>query len=207
DELRRGQPTVWKAFDDWTAILAGDALQALAFECLGHESCHVDPRVRADLTLMLARASGGQGMVGGQALDLEAERLGDDQLQTLQTVRHLQSMKTGALIVFSAEAGAVLGGGSDDERSALRSYGEKLGYAFQIADDLLDVEGDVETVGKAVSKDADAGKATLVSLMGLDAARTALSDTRDEAIAALDRFGAKADVLRQAAEFVVSRRR
>ena len=207
DDLRRGQPTVWRAFDDWTAILAGDGLQALAFECLGAERCHPDAGVRAELTVMLARASGGLGMVGGQALDLEAERLGDGQAQTLDTIRHLQSMKTGALIVFSCEAGAVLGGGSSAERAALRSYGEKLGYAFQIADDLLDVEGDAATVGKAVAKDADAGKATLVSLMGLDAARSALTRTRDEAIAALDVFGGRGDMLRQAADFVVDRRR
>ncbi|MEO1206720.1 MAG: polyprenyl synthetase family protein [Pseudomonadota bacterium] len=209
DILRRGQPTVWKAFDDWTAILAGDALQALAFECLGAKTCHPDAEVRAALTVHLARASGGQGMVGGQVLDLAAERLTDQQVPTsLNAIRQLQSMKTGALIVFSCEAGALLGkAAGSPEHKALSTYGDRLGYAFQIADDLLDVEGDAELVGKAVAKDADAGKATLVSLMGVEAARAALQQTRDEAIQAVDIFGARADVLRQAADFVVKRRK
>lgn len=206
DTLRRGQPTVWRAFDDWTAILAGDALQALAFEVLSGPSCHDDAAVRSELCGLLARASGACGMVGGQALDLAAERLVDGGTLDVAAIRQLQSMKTGALIVFSCEVGAVLGRGTAQERDALLSYGDHLGYAFQIADDLLDVEGDVETVGKAVAKDQDAGKATLVSLMGVEAARAELERTRLAAIAALDVFGSGADTLRAAADFVVKRR-
>lgn len=206
DELRRGQPTVWRAFDDWTAILAGDGLQALAFGCTASEAAHEDPRVRAELTRLLAVASGPAGMVGGQALDLEAEKLGEPRTQTRDHIRRLQAMKTGALIRFSCEAGAVIGLAGTEDRAALKMFGEHLGFAFQIADDLLDVEGDAETVGKAVSKDSDAGKATLVSLMGVEAARKALADTEAAAIKTLEPFGAKADVLREAARFVVNRR-
>ncbi len=206
DELRRGQPTVWTAFDDWTAILAGDALQAMAFACTAGEAAHRDASVRAELTRLLAVASGPAGMVGGQALDLEAEKLGHPAIQTRDHIRHLQAMKTGALIRFSCEAGAVIGLGSADERAALKTFGDHLGFAFQIADDLLDVEGDAATVGKAVAKDSDAGKATLVSLMGVKAARKALADTEAAAIETLTPFGAKADVLREAARFVVNRK-
>lgn len=206
DELRRGRPTVWKAFDDWTAILAGDALQALAFELVSEPASHPDADVRADLIRALAVASGGAGMVGGQALDLGAERISGDAVSDLTGVRRLQSMKTGALIVFACEAGAILAKATMADRQALRTFGDRLGYAFQIADDLLDVEGDVETVGKAVAKDNDAGKATLVSIMGVDEARKALLQTRDEAKEALAVFKERADVLRQAADFVVFRR-
>ncbi len=206
DELRRGQPTVWRAFDDWTAILAGDGLQALAFTCTASEAAHAEPVVRAELTRLLAVASGPEGMVGGQALDLEAEKLGLASMPTREHIRRLQAMKTGALIRFSCEAGAVIGLADADDRAALRRFGEHLGFAFQIADDLLDVEGDAETMGKAVAKDSDAGKATLVSLMGVEAARKALTDTEAAAIETLEPFGAKADVLREAARFVVSRK-
>lgn len=206
DELRRGQPTVWTAFDDWTAILAGDGLQAMAFNCTAGEAAHDDAGVRAELTRLLAVASGPAGMVGGQALDLEAEKLGLPDAPTREHIRRLQAMKTGALIRFSCEAGAVIGLADADERAALKTFGEHLGFAFQIADDLLDVEGDAETVGKAVAKDSDAGKATLVSLMGVEAARKALADTEAAAIKTLEPFGAKADVLREAARFVVNRK-
>ena len=205
DEVRRGQPTVWKAFDDWTAILAGDALQTLAFEILAKPATHPNAEVRTELVLALARASGAAGMAGGQALDLEADKLGLPVTPSIDHIRRLQGMKTGALLVFACEAGAILGAASLEQRNALRRYGTALGLAFQIADDLLDAEGDAKTVGKAVAKDAAANKATLVSLMGLEAARAKLADTEREAVNALAPFGPSADVLREAAAFVVRR--
>ena len=206
DELRRGQPTVWKAYDEWTAILAGDGLLTLAFEVLAQQSTHPNPAVRVTLIAALARAAGAAGMVGGQALDLMADKLCDPPAPTAEHVRRLQAMKTGALLVFACEAGAILGGASDRERRALVDFGTALGLAFQIADDLLDAEGDVATVGKAVAKDAAANKATLVSLMGTEAARQMLRETEQSASAALDTFGSRADVLRAAAQFVVNRK-
>jgi farnesyl diphosphate synthase len=206
DELRRGQPTVWKATDEWTAILAGDALQTLAFEVLAGPGTHPNPEIRTSLIVALARASGAAGMAGGQALDLEADKLGRPANPTLDHIRHLQGMKTGALLVFACEAGAILAAASNTHREAVRRYGTALGLAFQIADDLLDAEGDAATVGKAVAKDAAANKATLVSLMGLEAARIKLAQTEREAIGALEPFGARADVLREAAAFVVKRK-
>ena len=203
DDLRRGRPTVHKAFDEWTAILVGDALLTVAFELLARPDTHPDATIRAELALGLARASGAAGMVGGQCLDLEADKLGRPQEPTLSDVRRLQAMKTGALIRFACEAGALLGGGSSDQRRALSLYGERLGRAFQIADDLLDIEGEAATVGKATGKDA--GKATLVSLMGVDAAKAELATLETDALAALQSFGARADVLREAAAFVVRR--
>lgn len=206
DDLRRGRPTVHRAFDDWTAILAGDALLTLAFDILARPAAHPDATVRAELVLELARASGAGGMVGGQAVDLEADKLGLPKDPTLAHIRRLQAMKTGALIAFAARAGAILGGAGPVERAALAAYGEHLGFAFQIADDLLDAEGDAATVGKAVGKDAAAGKATVVSLMGLDAARAKLAETEAAAIGALAPFGARAAVLVDAARFVSRRR-
>jgi len=203
DDLRRGRPTVHKAFDEWTAILVGDALLTVAFELLARPDTHPDATIRAELALGLARASGAAGMVGGQCLDLEADKLGRPQQPTLADVRRLQAMKTGALIRFACEAGALLGGGSSDQRRALNLYGERLGRAFQIADDLLDIEGEAATVGKATGKDA--GKATLVSLMGVDAAKAELATLEADALAALQSFGARADALREAAAFVVRR--
>jgi farnesyl diphosphate synthase len=158
--------------------------------------------VRLELVSGLARAAGAAGMVGGQALDLEAEKLAGAAPQTLAHIRRLQGMKTGALISFSCEAGAILGAAGSPERAALRGYGEALGLAFQIADDLLDAEGDAATVGKRVAKDAAAGKATLVSLMGLDAARSELARVEAHAADALASFGSAGDVLREAARFV-----
>ena len=206
DELRRGRPTVWKKFDEWTAILAGDALQTLAFEIIARPQAHPDAGTRAALVVALARASGAAGMAGGQALDLEADKLGRPAGPTVDHIRQLQGMKTGALLVFACEAGAMLAAAPHTAQDALRRYGTALGLAFQIADDLLDAEGDAATVGKAVAKDAAANKATLVSLMGLEAARAKLAETEREAIAALEPFGARADVLRAAAAFVVNRK-
>ncbi|MDQ8698796.1 farnesyl diphosphate synthase [Hyphomicrobium sp. LHD-15] len=207
DAVRRGLPTVWKAFDEWTAILAGDALLTLAFEILSRVETHHDPETRLALISGLAKAAGGAGMVGGQALDLEAERRPGGAPLSLPEVLHLQSLKTGALIRFACEAGAVLGGATADQRDALLRYGAHVGLAFQIADDLLDAEGDAATVGKAVSKDAAAGKATLVSLMGLEAARAELRRVEAAAIEALALFGAKAEPLIEAARFVARRDR
>jgi farnesyl diphosphate synthase len=205
DELRRGQPTVWRAFDEWTAILAGDALLTLAFEMLASPEAHADPAVRLKLVSGLAVAGGVTGMVGGQALDLEAEKLGSPVAPGLAYIQRLQGMKTGALITFACEAGAMLGGAGRGQRQAIRDYGVAVGLAFQIADDLLDAEGDAATVGKAVAKDAAAGKATLVSLMGLEAARAELARVEQAAIDAVEPFGARGEVLAEAARFVARR--
>jgi farnesyl diphosphate synthase len=206
DELRRGQPTVWKAYDEWTAILAGDGLLTLAFEVLARAETHADPAVRVALVSALARASGAAGMVGGQALDLMADKRGDPASPTIDHIRRLQAMKTGALLVFACEAGAILGRATDGERRALADFGAALGFAFQIADDLLDAEGDAATVGKAVAKDAAANKATLVSLMGIQEAKAMLVETEAAANDALNIFGSRADILREAARFVVNRK-
>jgi farnesyl diphosphate synthase len=206
DALRRGQPTVWKAFDEWTAILAGDALLTLAFEILAEPATHADPLVRANLSLGLARASGPAGMAGGQTIDLEADKLGQPARPSLTHIQRLQAKKTGALIAYACEAGALLGQASEAQRAALLRYGTAIGLAFQIADDLLDVEGDAATVGKAVAKDAAAGKATTVSLLGIEAARAKLAEAEADAISALEPFGANADVLRWAARFVSQRK-
>jgi farnesyl diphosphate synthase len=206
DALRRGVPSVWKAFDEWTAILAGDALLTIAFEILSTQGVHPDAGARLALISGLARAAGAAGMVGGQALDLEAERGPDGGPRSLAEVLHLQSLKTGALIRFACEAGAILGGATAPQREALLRYGAHVGLAFQIADDLLDAEGDAATVGKAVSKDAAAGKATLVSLMGVEAARAELRRVEQAAIDALAPFGAKGEVLAEAARFVANRK-
>jgi farnesyl diphosphate synthase len=206
DELRRGQPTVWKAYDEWTAILAGDGLLTLAFEVLARAETHADPAVRVALVSALARASGAAGMVGGQALDLMADKRGDPASPTIVHIRRLQAMKTGALLVFACEAGAILGRATDGERRALADFGAALGFAFQIADDLLDAEGDAATVGKAVAKDAAANKATLVSLMGTQKAKAMLLETEAAANDALKIFGSRADILREAARFVVNRK-
>lgn len=202
DLLRRGRPTVWAAFDEWTAILAGDALLTLAFEILARETAAPDAGTRLDLVTALARASGRAGMVGGQAIDLEADKLGRPVSPDLAHVRRLQSMKTGALIRFGCEAGARLGRATPDERDALVRYGDHLGFAFQISDDLLDATGTAEAVGKAVAKDAAAGKATIVSLMGIERARVTLIEVEQAAIAALRPFGARGDVLAEAVRFM-----
>jgi farnesyl diphosphate synthase len=201
DDLRRGRPTVHRAFDEGTAILAGDALLTLAFEIMADPATHRDPAVRAELTLALARASGRGGMVGGQMLDMEAP----GRVLSEAEILRLQAMKTGALIRFACEAGAMLGGATAEKRAALSEYGAALGQAFQLADDLLDVEGDAATVGKATAKDAEAGKATLVSLIGVREARLRLGRLEDAARAALAPFGADAVILAEAARFVATR--
>jgi farnesyl diphosphate synthase len=203
DDLRRGRPTVHKAFDEWTAILAGDALLTVAFEMLASPQAHADAAVRAELVLGLARAAGAAGMVGGQCLDLQADKLAMPPSPTLAHVQRLQAMKTGALIRFACEAGAILGRAGAEQRRALALFGERLGRAFQIADDLLDVQGEAAMMGKATGKDA--GKATLVSIMGLTAARAELARLEADAASALQSFGSRADILCEATAFVVRR--
>ncbi len=205
DELRRGRPTVWKAYDDWTAILAGDALQSLAFEILSSPRCHPDAAVRCRLIATLANAAGPAGMVGGQALDLEAERLRGGWKNDAARIAAMQRMKTGRLIMAACEMGGIAGGANDSELASLRAYGEALGNAFQVSDDLLDAEAAAETTGKATGKDAAAGKATLVSLRGTAAARHELEVLVGEAIAALAPFGIRADALVDAARFMLHR--
>lgn len=202
DDLRRGKPTVHKQFDEATAILAGDALLPLAFEVLGHTETHPNANVRIELVNALARASGAHGMVGGQMIDLQAEHETFD----IGQITRLQRLKTGELIAYACEAGAILGQASEKAREALRGYAHDLGLAFQIADDLLDVEGSIEEVGKAVNKDADAGKVTFVSILGTERARSQANRLADQAIAHLSIFGDKADLLCQAAKFVVERK-
>jgi farnesyl diphosphate synthase len=204
DDLRRGKPSCHKQFDEATAILAGDALQALAFEVLAHEETHGDPSVRAHLVGDLAKAAGAQGMVGGQMLDLLAESRGGD--MAIGAITRLQRLKTGALISFSCTAGAILGKASEPSRAALAAYAHDLGLAFQIADDLLDIEGTAAELGKTPGKDAAAGKATFVSILGSERARAQADLLARQAAAHLEPFGEAADLLRQAAKFVVARR-
>ena len=202
DDFRRGRATVHKAFNEATAILAGDGLLTLAFDILSRLETHPDPNVRLQLVAGLACAAGWEGMVGGQQLDLEAEQSPQD----IEGVARIQALKTGALIRFAAEAGAMLGRARSEDRRPLAVYAEKLGLAFQIADDILDAVGDPTIVGKATGKDAAAGKATFVSLLGLAGARTRLASLEAEAIAALSPFGARAALLQEAARFVARRR-
>ena len=204
DDLRRGKPSCHKQFDEATAILAGDALQALAFEVLAHEETHGDPAVRTALVTELARASGAQGMVGGQMLDLLAETQGTE--MSIGAITRLQRLKTGALISFSCTAGAILGKAADPLRHALAAYAHDLGLAFQIVDDLLDVEGSAEELGKTPGKDVAAGKATFVSILGLERARAQAGALARQASAHLEPFGDAANLLRQATEFVVARK-
>ncbi|WP_422036420.1 polyprenyl synthetase family protein [Reyranella sp.] len=204
DDLRRGKPSCHRQFDEATAILAGDALQALAFEVLAHEETHGDPAVRLTLIAELAKAAGARGMVGGQMLDLLAEQEGSD--QSIGAITHLQRLKTGALISFSCAAGAVLGKAGDHARSALSMYAHDLGLAFQIVDDLLDIEGNAAELGKTPGKDEAAGKATFVSILGVERARAQAGMLARQAAAHLEPFGEAADLLRQATEFVVARR-
>ena len=201
DDLRRGKPTVHKAFDEATAVLAGDCLHALAFEVLADPRTHADPAIRAELVLDLARAAGPGGMAGGQMMDLVADTARFD----LDGVTRLQQMKTGALISASVEAGAILGRAPAALRTGLRGYAHDLGLAFQIADDLLDVEGDEALAGKKLRKDEDAGKETFLSLLGVDRARAQCAMLVDQAIAHLHAFGDEADLLRAIARYVVDR--
>jgi farnesyl diphosphate synthase len=211
DDLRRGQPTVHRAFDEATAILAGDSLLTLAFDILARETAHPDPAIRAALVLLLARASGFGGMTGGQMLDLEAEGrfVPDRRPLALQTneIERLQAMKTGALLSAACEAGAILGGAKEAERRALLDYAKNFGLAFQISDDLIDAEGDTETVGKRTGKDAEHGKATLVGELGIAGAKKRLSDLVERAEGALLPFGGKAAMLVSAVRFLATRDR
>lgn len=200
DDLRRGLPTVHKKWDEGTAVLVGDALQTLGFELVLSPECHPNPAVRSDLALTLAKAAGAQGMVLGQALDIAAETA--DQPLTLDEIIALQNGKTGALIRWSAEAGARL---AQADVAPLTAYADALGLAFQIADDILDVTGDEAAMGKAVGKDADRGKATFVSLLGLDGAKSRAENLVEQACEALSPYGNKAQGLIDAARFVIAR--
>ena len=201
DDVRRGQPTVHRAYDEATAILAGDALMTLAFELLARPQIHPDPAVRIELIAVLARAAGVGGMAGGQMLDLAAENHALD----FAGIARMQQLKTGALIAASCEMGAVLAGGDRERRGRLREFGQKLGLAFQIADDLLDVEANAADVGKATAKDRPKGKATFVALMGPGGARDLLNETIGQCIALLEPFGADARPLIDAARFAGAR--
>jgi farnesyl diphosphate synthase len=209
DDLRRGRPTAHKAFDEATAILAGDSLLTFAFDILSRTETHPDPAIRIALVQALARASGLGGMAGGQMLDLAAEgrfdggkvqRLGETEVVTLQ------AMKTGALLSFGCRSGGILGQASDAERAALERYGSAVGRAFQIADDLLDVEGDAAALGKQTGQDAALGKTTFVTQLGIDGARQRVHDLLARADQALSIFGGRGDTLRAAARFVAERK-
>jgi farnesyl diphosphate synthase len=201
-DLRRGRPTCHKAFDDATAVLAGDGLLTMAFQVLSEPDTHGDPAVRCELVSSLAAAAGCAGMVGGQMIDLIAET----QTLDIGAITRLQRMKTGALIAFSCEAGAILAKAPHELRTALRGYAHDLGLAFQIADDLLDVEGSTAETGKPVGADAAAGKATFVSILGVERARAQAELLINQAVAHLDLFEQRAELLRQVARFVVNRR-
>ncbi len=203
DDMRRGKPTVHKAFTEAIAVLAGDSLHALAFELVVDEAVNTDPFVRIELAEGLARASGPSGMAGGQMMDIAAET----QTFDLNGVTRLQQMKTGALIAFSVEAGAIMGRVPPEGRAALRGYARDVGLAFQIADDLLDEEGDEELAGKALHKDAAAGKATFLSLLGVDRARAQAQMLVNQAISHLNSFGEEAELLRAIARYSIERDR
>lgn len=202
DELRRGQPTCHVRFGEATAILAGDGLLTKAFEVLAEDPTHSDPRVRGELVVEMSRAIGIEGMVGGQMLDLLAE----ENSLCVNEITRLQRLKTGMLIGFSCESGAILGKAAEPARHALHAYAHDLGLAFQIADDLLDVEGSEEEVGKKTGKDASAGKATFVSLLGRERARAQADMLAGQAVEHLGMFEEKAEHLRELAKFVVKRR-
>lgn len=202
DDLRRGKPTCHVQFDEATAILAGDALLTLAFDVLADRATHPDAEIRMDLVRAVAGAAGAPGMVGGQMFDLSDEKGDDDPAE----IARLERMKTGALISVSCEAGTILAGADGSVREILRTFGYDIGLAFQIADDLLDVEGDENDLGKKVGKDAAAGKATFVALMGPEGARREAQILVDKAIDSLSGFGPEADALRAVARFVLERR-
>ena len=201
DDLRRGQPTTHKRFDEATAVLAGDGLLTLAFETLAATETHADAEVRCRLAVRLARAAGSEGMIGGQMMDIEAPGRGFG----LDDTALLQRMKTGALFEFSCEAGPILARAGPEDEARLRAYAHDLGLAFQIADDLIDATSTAEKAGKAVGKDAEAGKATFVSLMGVEGARREARRIAERAAAALQPYGASAEVLRRFPAFLVER--
>ncbi len=201
DDLRRGQPTTHRKFDEATAILAGDGLLTFAFEILGDAASHADATIRGTLVLELAKASGAAGMVGGQMKDIEAEAGG---FASYAAIAAMQGMKTGALFRFACEAGAIMAAA---DRTPLRQYAEHIGLAFQIADDILDVESDAATLGKATGKDKGRGKATFVDFLGLEGAKSEAARLTDAAIAALSPYGEKARLLRDTARFIVTRKK
>ena len=203
DDLRRGKPTTHKAYDEATAILAGDALLTLAFDILSREKTHPDAKTRIELVKLYAQNSGLGGMVGGQMLDLAAEQkpsISEEEILTLQ------AMKTGALIRCACHAGAILGGASKEEQQTLFDFGDIIGQAFQLADDILDVTSDAETMGKQTAKDADKGKGTLVSLYGVEESQKRAKELLEMAIETLVPFGKKADILIEAARFTIERK-
>jgi farnesyl diphosphate synthase len=202
DDMRRGRPSVHIAYDEATAILAGDALLTLAFEILADPQTHADPSTRIQVVARLAEAAGARGMVGGQMMDMIADELGDD----IAAVTRMQRLKTGMLITYAVEVGALMGRASDDARHALSAYAHDLGLAFQITDDILDAEGSSELVGKAVGKDANKGKATFVSLLGLEGAKQRVSLLADQARAHLALFGARAHFLNEVVDTITERK-
>lgn len=201
-DKRRGKPSLHKKYDEATAILAGDALLTLAFEVLSSEETHADPRVRVELVKTLAKAAGGHGMVGGQMLDM----IGENESFDVGTISRMQRMKTGMLMAFACEAGAILGKTDETQRKALKNYAYDLGLAFQVTDDILDVESDPETLGKDTGKDDDAGKSTFVSTMGKDAARSRAEMLIGQAKRHLNTFGNRAELLCELADYVLERR-
>ncbi|MGD9639096.1 MAG: polyprenyl synthetase family protein [Alphaproteobacteria bacterium] len=203
DDLRRGLPTVHKKYDEATAILAGDGLLTKAFEILSDKKTHPDANVRCRLVNDLALAAGGRGMVAGQMLDLLAAELSE---MTLAEITRLQQLKTGRLISYACEAGAVMGGASRSTFMHLKAYARDIGLAFQIADDILDVTGDEKAVGKALGKDKDHGKATFVSLLGLEEAKQKAQDLVEQACSNLDIFGERAYLLRDVAKYIIERK-
>lgn len=205
DDLRHGKPTLHKVYDEATAVLAGDALHALAFEILADPETSADPFTRVELISTLGTASGAQGMAGGQMMDMVADEEGVS--YDLHAVTRLQQLKTGALLAASVEMGAILGKVPPQGRAHLRAYARDIGLAFQIADDLLDVEGDVEKAGKALRKDSEQGKQTFVTLMGVDKAREQARALVDQAIGHLAPYGPEADILRALTRFIVERDR
>ena len=203
DEMRRGRPTVHVAYDEATAVLAGDALQTSAFEILAHKDTHPSGGVRSDLVMGLARASGAKGMVGGQMIDMQ---IADTPDPDIGIITRLQRMKTGALVAFCAEAACLLCDANEEKRSALEGFVHDLGLIYQIIDDLIDAEGTVEDAGKAVGKDQDQGKVTFVSILGLEAARERAHRLGEQAKAHLNLFGPRADQLRACVDYVLERR-
>jgi len=203
DDMRRGKPTVHRAFDEATAVLAGDALHAFAFELLADPTTHPRGSVRAELVMQLARCAGAAGMAGGQMLDL----LPSAQLTSIEAITRLQEWKTGALIEWSVDAGALLGGACDTDREALRDFARRLGLAFQIADDLLDVEGNEAVVGKRLQKDEGQGKSNFVTILGIQEAKATAHRLVDEAVAALDPINANSALLAELAVFAIARDR
>lgn len=205
DDLRHGKPTLHKAYDEATAVLAGDALHALAFEILADDATSEDPFTRSELILTLGQASGMSGMAGGQMMDMVADEEGVT--YDLQAITRLQQLKTGALLAAAVEMGAILGKVPPQGRAHLRAYARDIGLAFQIADDLLDVEGDIDKAGKALRKDESQGKQTFVTLMGVDQARDQARALVDQAVLRLASYGSEADILRALARFIVERDR